>query len=224
MEGHGREQARQRAFFPFAQYQAAHGRLGHKLGHPDCAGGFPGRGSSVVSAAIDSESHVYGDGDCGAAAGYSGTAAAAKTSCCGKSEGATAASSGRAAGSQAGRGEVLRSRIEAPKPKPRQVEAELPKVNDTFQPVKLEMASNQPARPREPVKTGMMTRRQFGSANNQASRSTKFRPAGSATPMASPAQATRTSEPISVNLEILRCRRVPDTGMERAARTEREEL
>jgi TonB family protein len=48
-------------------------------------------------------------------------------------------------------------RIEAPKPKPRQVVAELPKVNDTFQPVKLEMASNQPARPREPVKTGMMT-------------------------------------------------------------------
>jgi TonB family protein len=48
-------------------------------------------------------------------------------------------------------------KIEAPKPKPRQVEAELPKVNDTFQPVKLEMASNQPARPREPVKTGMMS-------------------------------------------------------------------
>ena len=48
-------------------------------------------------------------------------------------------------------------KIEAPKPKPRQVEAELPKVNETFQPVKLEMASNQPARPREPVKTGMMT-------------------------------------------------------------------
>ena len=37
------------------------------------------------------------------------------------------------------------------------MEAELPKVNDTFQPVKLEMASNQPARPREPVKTGLMT-------------------------------------------------------------------
>jgi len=48
-------------------------------------------------------------------------------------------------------------RIEAPKPKVRQVEAELPKVNDTFQPLKLEIASNQPARPREPVKTGMMT-------------------------------------------------------------------
>ena len=48
-------------------------------------------------------------------------------------------------------------RIEAPKPKPRQVEADLPKVNDTFQPVKVEMASNQPARPREPVKTGLMT-------------------------------------------------------------------
>jgi outer membrane biosynthesis protein TonB len=48
-------------------------------------------------------------------------------------------------------------KIVAPKPKPRQVEAELPKVNDTFQQVKLEMASNQPARPREPVKTGVMT-------------------------------------------------------------------
>ena len=49
-------------------------------------------------------------------------------------------------------------RIQAPKPKPRQVkEAELPKVNETFQPVKLELANNQPARPREPVKTGMMT-------------------------------------------------------------------
>jgi TonB family protein len=48
-------------------------------------------------------------------------------------------------------------RIVAPKAKPRQVEAELPKVNDTFQPLKLEVASNQPARPREPVKTGVMT-------------------------------------------------------------------
>ena len=48
-------------------------------------------------------------------------------------------------------------KIEPPKPKPRDIQAELPKVNDTFQPVKLEMASNQPARPREPVKTGMMT-------------------------------------------------------------------
>jgi TonB family protein len=45
----------------------------------------------------------------------------------------------------------------APKPKSRQVEADLPKVNDTFQPVKMELATNQPSRPREPVKTGMMT-------------------------------------------------------------------
>ena len=45
----------------------------------------------------------------------------------------------------------------APKPKPRQIEADLPKVNDTFQPVKMELATNQPARPREAVKTGMMT-------------------------------------------------------------------
>jgi TonB family protein len=48
-------------------------------------------------------------------------------------------------------------RIEAPKLKPRQVEAELPKVNETFQPVKMEMAVAQPAKPREPVKTGIMT-------------------------------------------------------------------
>ena len=48
-------------------------------------------------------------------------------------------------------------RIEAPKPKPRQVEAELPKVNDTFQPLNLKVDSSQPARPREPVKTGLMT-------------------------------------------------------------------
>jgi len=48
-------------------------------------------------------------------------------------------------------------KIVPPKPKVRQVEAELPKVNDTFQPMKMELASNQPAKPREPVKTGMMT-------------------------------------------------------------------
>jgi len=48
-------------------------------------------------------------------------------------------------------------KIQAPKPKIRQVEAELPKVNETFQPLKLEVANNQPARPREPVKTGLMT-------------------------------------------------------------------
>jgi TonB family protein len=45
-----------------------------------------------------------------------------------------------------------------PQPKVRQVEAELPKVNETFQPVKMELANpNQPARPREAVKTGVMT-------------------------------------------------------------------
>jgi TonB family protein len=47
-------------------------------------------------------------------------------------------------------------KIEAPKPKPRQVEAELPKVNDTFQPLNLKVDRTQPARPREPVKTGLM--------------------------------------------------------------------
>ena len=48
-------------------------------------------------------------------------------------------------------------RIEAPKPKPRQVEAELPKVNDTFQPVNLKVDNAQPVRPRDPVKTGLMS-------------------------------------------------------------------
>lgn len=48
-------------------------------------------------------------------------------------------------------------KIEAPKPKPRELEAELPKVNDTFQPLNLKSENNQPARPREPVKTGLMS-------------------------------------------------------------------
>lgn len=48
-------------------------------------------------------------------------------------------------------------KIVAPKVKPRQVEAELPKVNDTFQPLNLKVDTAQPARPREPVKTGMMS-------------------------------------------------------------------
>jgi TonB family protein len=48
-------------------------------------------------------------------------------------------------------------KIQAPKPKVRQVEADLPKVNDTFQPLKMELATKEPARPREPVKTGLMT-------------------------------------------------------------------
>jgi len=48
-------------------------------------------------------------------------------------------------------------KIEAPKMKPRQVDADLPKVNDTFQPLNLKVDSSQPARPREPVKTGLMT-------------------------------------------------------------------
>jgi TonB family protein len=52
---------------------------------------------------------------------------------------------------------LIAPRIEAPKPKPRQVEAELPKVNDTFQPLNLKVDNTQPARPREPVKTGMMS-------------------------------------------------------------------
>jgi TonB family protein len=47
--------------------------------------------------------------------------------------------------------------IAPPKVKPRQVEAELPKVNDTFQPLNLKVDTAQPARPREPVKTGLMT-------------------------------------------------------------------
>jgi TonB family protein len=48
-------------------------------------------------------------------------------------------------------------KIEAPKPKPRQVEAELPKVNDTFQPMNMKVNNSQPVRPRDPVKTGLMS-------------------------------------------------------------------
>jgi len=48
-------------------------------------------------------------------------------------------------------------KIEAPKVKPRQVVAEIPKVNDTFQPLNLKVDNSQPARPREPVKTGLMS-------------------------------------------------------------------
>ncbi len=47
-------------------------------------------------------------------------------------------------------------RIEAPKLKPRQVEAELPKINETFQPPVLKVDTSQPVRPREAVKTGLM--------------------------------------------------------------------
>ena len=53
---------------------------------------------------------------------------------------------------------LIAPRIEAPKVKPRQVEkAELPKVNDTFQPLNLKVDNSQPVRPREPVKTGLMS-------------------------------------------------------------------
>ena len=53
---------------------------------------------------------------------------------------------------------LIAPRIEAPKVKPRPVEkAELPKVNDTFQPLNLKVDNSQPTRPREPVKTGLMS-------------------------------------------------------------------
>jgi outer membrane biosynthesis protein TonB len=42
---------------------------------------------------------------------------------------------------------LIAPKIEAPKPKPRQVEAELPKVNDTFQPLNLKVENSQPDRP-----------------------------------------------------------------------------
>jgi TonB family protein len=47
-------------------------------------------------------------------------------------------------------------KIEAPKVKPRQVDTELPKVNDTFKPPVLNTENAQPSRPREPVKVGTM--------------------------------------------------------------------
>lgn len=52
---------------------------------------------------------------------------------------------------------LVAPRILPPKPKPREVAAELPKVNDTFQPLNLKVDNSQPARPREPVKTGVMS-------------------------------------------------------------------
>jgi outer membrane biosynthesis protein TonB len=48
-------------------------------------------------------------------------------------------------------------KIEPPKPKVRQVDADLPKLNDTFQPLKMDLATKQPVRPREDVKIGVMT-------------------------------------------------------------------
>jgi TonB family protein len=46
---------------------------------------------------------------------------------------------------------------DAPKPKPREVAADLPKVDETFQPMNLKVEEKQPVRPRDPVKTGMMS-------------------------------------------------------------------
>ena len=48
-------------------------------------------------------------------------------------------------------------KIAAPKVKPREVAADLPKINDTFQPLNLKVESAQPVRPRDPVKTGLMS-------------------------------------------------------------------
>lgn len=41
--------------------------------------------------------------------------------------------------------------------KPREVAMDLPKVNETFQPMNMKVEDKQPARPREPVKTGLMS-------------------------------------------------------------------
>jgi TonB family protein len=51
----------------------------------------------------------------------------------------------------------FKPKIEAPKVKPRDVAVELPKVNDTFQPMNLKVDDKQPVRPRDPVKTGLMS-------------------------------------------------------------------
>lgn len=48
-----------------------------------------------------------------------------------------------------------RPKVEAPKP--REVAMELPKVNETFQPMNMKADDKQPVRPREPVKTGLMS-------------------------------------------------------------------
>ena len=58
-------------------------------------------------------------------------------------------------------------------------EADLPKVNDTFQPTNLKVTV-QPARPRDPVKTGVIAARQCRQSTRPC-QLRRFRPAGSAT-------------------------------------------
>jgi TonB family protein len=43
------------------------------------------------------------------------------------------------------------------KPKPREVAMDLPKVDETFQPMNMKVEDKQPVRPRDPVKTGLMS-------------------------------------------------------------------
>ena len=158
MESHGGNQACERALFTLAGNQAAHERTGDQRDDSDLPGSFCRHSPSAVSAANDSEGDVHGDGHCGSAARYSRAAETQASGSSQSSEGAASASGGEASAAKAECCKILcAAKIVAPKPKPRQVEAELPKVNDTFQPLNLKVDTSQPARPREPVKTGLMS-------------------------------------------------------------------
>jgi len=109
---------------------------------------------------------------------------------------------------------------------PKVREAELPKVNETFQPVKMDLATpNQPARPREAVKTGVMT---GGSSQLRQSinrcRSIKCRRADLVTRKVCLVLAIRTSTPISLNSGIPPFRQALAMATAQAERTALKEL
>ena len=114
--------------------------------------------SSVFSATDDSKGNVHGDGSFRATSGYSGSPEAETAR---SSENCESSASPpvveRTAPPKIDVAKYFAPKIVAPKVKPRQVDADLPKVNDTFQPLNLKVDPSQPARPREPVKTGLMT-------------------------------------------------------------------
>jgi len=98
-------------------------------------------------------------------------------------------------------------------------------VNDTFQPLKMELATNQPAKPREAVKTGVMT---GGSSAvptiDKALPLDKVQTGGLATPKDCPGRATRTNAPILLRSAMRLCRRAPDMATAQAERLEQGEL
>ena len=147
-----------------------------------------GHDSAAVSPADDSESHVYGDGDRRAHRWIFRLRRQPKPPAPPKVKVQPPPPPVEKPAPKPDVAKYLAPpKIEAPKPKPRQVEAELPKVNDTFQPVKMEMAYQPAGASARTCENRHDDRRQLGGANDRASRpSTRFRPAGSAIPTASP--------------------------------------